>query len=160
MAMYARVEEGIVAELIDTGGYAITELFAPEFLTSMVPVPEGVDLELGAEVRSIEQTAEPLPAPETPAVLSAPDTLNTASEDPVTQERQWRSASLAASQWLAARHRDEQDLGRGTTLTAQQYLELLEHRQALREWPASSHFPEATARPEAPHWLAGMLSWP
>jgi hypothetical protein len=51
------------------------------------------------------------------------------------------------------RHRDEQELGRGTTLKAAQYLELLEYRQALRDWPDSSGFPATFSRPSAPAWL-------
>lgn len=55
------------------------------------------------------------------------------------------------------RHRDEQELGRGTTLTAKQYLELLEYRQALRDWPASDSFPEMTARPSIPVWSVSFF---
>jgi hypothetical protein len=50
------------------------------------------------------------------------------------------------------RHRDEQALGRGTTLKAAQYLELLEYRQALRDWPEASGFPAVVSRPTAPQW--------
>ena len=39
MARYARVENGVAVELIDTGDYAITQLFAPAFVESMVQVP-------------------------------------------------------------------------------------------------------------------------
>ncbi len=69
-------------------------------------------------------------------------------------ERAWRDSELRATEWLVARHRDELDLPRDTTLTAPQYVELLTYRQALRDWPAAGAFPESAERPAAPPWLA------
>ncbi|URM27963.1 phage tail assembly chaperone [Pseudomonas frederiksbergensis] len=155
MAVYARVEDGVVVELVDTGDYEINQLFAPDFLTSMVCVPEGVDVKPGTSISYIGQTFE------LPVVLGASgttDTSNTKSEDPLAQERIWRQSILVASQWLTTRHRDEQELGRVTTLTVKQHLELLEYRQALRDWPTAESFPAIAARPEVPGCLAGVLS--
>lgn len=69
------------------------------------------------------------------------------------QERQWRDDELASRQWLRDRHRDEQDLQRETTLSAEQFAELLAYLQALRDWPQSDLFPDAEQRPVAPLWI-------
>jgi hypothetical protein len=156
MAVYARLDEGVVAELIDTGNYAITELLAPGFLTSMMLIPEGAEVEVGERLSPIEPSVAPPMVSNTH--FDSTLTADMSDDDPVMQERLWRSSSLSANQWLVARHRDEQDLGRVTTLTAMQYLELLEYRQMLREWPESSQFPQTPARPAAPHWLADSRS--
>ncbi|MDR8883816.1 phage tail assembly chaperone [Burkholderia multivorans] len=56
-------------------------------------------------------------------------------------KRAQRDAALKASDWLVARHQDEQLLGDGTTLTSDEFASLLRYRQALREagdlpgWP-------------------------
>lgn len=72
-------------------------------------------------------------------------------------ERAWRDAELDGNQWLTARHRDEQDLGTSTTLTAEQFAGLLTYRQLLRDWPESPGFPDSGKRPAAPDWLAAAL---
>jgi hypothetical protein len=69
-------------------------------------------------------------------------------------EREWRNQVLGSTEWLVARQRDEQDLGRQTTLTVEQFSELLAFRQDLRDWPQSSEFPESQHRPTAPNWIA------
>ena len=70
------------------------------------------------------------------------------------QERQWRDAELASHQWLRDRHRDEQDLQRDTTLTTEQFTELLGYLQALRDWPQAELFPDFRERPASPSWIA------
>jgi hypothetical protein len=75
-------------------------------------------------------------------------------EDPATTERTWRDSEIDANEWLIFRHRAELDLHRETTLTAEQYTELLEYLQALRDWPATEAFPDSTQRPPAPPWIA------
>lgn len=72
----------------------------------------------------------------------------------IALERAWRDAELSSSEWLVNRHRDEQDMLLATTLTANQFAELLSHRQALRDWPQSDHFPTTQLRPIAPTWIA------
>lgn len=69
-------------------------------------------------------------------------------------ERVWRDGQLTATQWLTGRHRDEIDLGDALTLTADQYVELLTFRKALRDWPQGAQFPYATHRPAPPDWMA------
>lgn len=73
-------------------------------------------------------------------------------------ERTWRDAELNDTQWPVARHRDELDAGTATTLSADQFAELLAYRQALRDWPAAKAFPDSDARPAAPAWLAAALA--
>ncbi|WP_397443627.1 hypothetical protein [Pseudomonas chlororaphis] len=159
MALYARVEDDVVVELIETGSFMISQLFAADFLSSMVAVPEGVEVELGKPIPLPEQVAPLSPVVDVAAaVVLGPEVRGKATdEDAPGQERNWRQSMLSTSQWLVTRHRDEQELGRGTTLTAKQYLELLEYRQALRDWPASDSFPEMTARPPIPVWSVSFF---
>lgn len=46
-----------------------------------------------------------------------------------------RDRAIADTDWLVMRHRDELDMGKQTTITEAEYSRLLEHRQALRDWP-------------------------
>lgn len=62
-------------------------------------------------------------------------------------ERDWRSARIAESDYLAMPD---------YPITAAQRLELYAYRQALRDWPASSQ-PPAQHRPEPPLWFAEKL---
>ncbi|WP_275559874.1 phage tail assembly chaperone [Pseudomonas sp. 2(2015)] len=74
-----------------------------------------------------------------------------------TEQRDWRNAQLAGVEWLRNRHRDEQDLQREPTLSAQQFSELLAFMQQLREWPQTEQFPDAAHRPVAPAWIAEQV---
>ncbi|KIK84918.1 MULTISPECIES: phage tail assembly chaperone [unclassified Pseudomonas] len=154
MARYARVENGVAVEVIDTGDYQITQLFAPSFVESMVPVPEGMQIEIGAPVGELREEIAPLPVMESPVVISD---VVVEEQDALAAARTWRQSSLSATEWWVTRHRDEQELGRGTTLKAAQYLELLEYRQALRDWPETSQFPSAVSRPSVPTRLAALI---
>lgn len=154
MAIYARVENGVVVERIDAGEYAICELFAPSFVEMMVRVPEGQEVENGAPIGELPTVAEPLPVQQSRVVTQVPIV---AKEESGMASRAWREASLAKTEWLVTRHRDEQDLGRGTSLKPTQYLELLEYRQALRDWPDSLLFPAVDSRPATPLWLASAI---
>lgn len=154
MARYARIENGVAVEVIDTGDYAIDQLFAPAFVAAMVQVPEGLDVEIGAPMTEAASVIEPSRAPQSPVVARA---LVVEDNEPPAAERTWRQSALSATEWLITRHRDEQELGRGTTLKAQHYLELLEYRQALRDWPGAGAFPSSVSRPSAPQWLVGQI---
>lgn len=68
-------------------------------------------------------------------------------------ERSWRDAELAKQVWPRDRHRDQLEIGAGTTLTAEQFSELLVYMQALRDWPQSDAFPDSSARPVPPAFL-------
>ncbi|AMQ82472.1 MULTISPECIES: phage tail assembly chaperone [Pseudomonas] len=151
MVMYARIENGVAVEVIDTGDYAIDQLFAPAFVAAMVQVPEGVSVEIGAPMADATPAIEPSCEPQIPVIAQV---AMVDDNEPLAAERAWRQSALAATEWQVTRHRDEQELGRGTTLKAQQYLELLEYRQALRDWPGAGAFPSSVLRPSAPQWLA------
>ena len=71
-----------------------------------------------------------------------------------TEGRVWRDAQIASVQWLRDRHRDESELERDHTLSAEHYKQLLGYLQALRDWPLSERFPGVEGRPQAPDWLA------
>lgn len=69
-----------------------------------------------------------------------------------TTERAWRDSELAKQVWLRDRHRDQIELGVATTLTADQFAELLAYIRDLRDWPQSPDFPDQAKRPVAPVW--------
>lgn len=69
-------------------------------------------------------------------------------------ERGWRDTEFSRVQWLRDRHRDEQEQQMVTTLTDEQFAELLGYLQALRDWPQSNAFPASDSRPVAPPWIA------
>lgn len=71
-------------------------------------------------------------------------------------ERIWRDDALSDVRWLQERHRDEQDMQLSTTLTPEQFSELLVYRQGLRDWPQSELFPGIEHRPQPPTWLADL----
>lgn len=70
------------------------------------------------------------------------------------RERQWRDGELVAVTWLRDRHRDQLDIGADTTLTTEQFAELLLYMQQLRDWPQSGAFPDSAQRPAPPPWIA------
>jgi hypothetical protein len=74
--------------------------------------------------------------------------------EPGVTERAWRDAELSSVIWLRDRHRDQLDIGSDTTLTVEQFAELLLYMQALRDWPQSADFPDSQHRPIAPDWIA------
>ncbi|BAO62917.1 phage tail assembly chaperone [Pseudomonas protegens] len=74
--------------------------------------------------------------------------------DPDTAERAWRDAEIVRVTWVRDRHRDEVELAIETTITAQQYAELLSYIRALRDWPAGAEFPAVDHRPLPPDWIA------
>lgn len=65
------------------------------------------------------------------------------------QARATRDAKLSATTWLVERHRDEKETGT-TTLTAQEYADLLAYRQALRDVPQQAGFPADVVWPQRP----------
>jgi hypothetical protein len=79
-------------------------------------------------------------------------------EEAAEIERVWRDATLAATDGVVSRHRDEVEAGAATTLTPEQYSQLQQYRQALRNWPESGEFPLLDHRPPAPAWLADQLT--
>lgn len=69
-------------------------------------------------------------------------------------ERAWRDGVLASMVWLRDRHRDQLEIGAPTTLTTEQFAELLVFMQALRDWPQSEHFPSVSYRPANADFLS------
>ncbi|WP_409269681.1 phage tail protein [Pseudomonas sp. KCJK9044] len=70
-------------------------------------------------------------------------------------ERLWRDEQLLATDGIVTRHRDERDIAAATTLSSEQFSELLEYRQNLRNWPQADEFPDSPQqRPTAPSWIA------
>lgn len=63
-----------------------------------------------------------------------------------------RNDALAATDWLAVRHMDEQMLEQPTTLTKAQAAALGAYRKALRDLPAANGFPNV-ALPVAPNFI-------
>lgn len=74
--------------------------------------------------------------------------------DPDAVERAWRDAEIVRVAWVRDRHRDEVELAVTTTITAEQYTELLAYIRALRDWPAGAEFPAVDHRPPVPEWIA------
>lgn len=62
-----------------------------------------------------------------------------------------RANLLSRSDWLTTRHRDQLEANIPTSLTSEQFSELLTYRQALRDWPVSGDYNEAF--PSQPSWM-------
>lgn len=83
----------------------------------------------------------------------------------ITQDRQTkqranslralRDVEIRETSWLVERHRDEQDAATATTLTAEQYAELLAYRQQLRDIPTHTDWP-CIDMPPVPEWLSEL----
>lgn len=69
--------------------------------------------------------------------------------------RENRNQLLRKTDWLILRHQDEIARGVQTTLTNEQYIELLNYRQALRDLPQQSDFDPLNPQwPTPPSWLS------
>jgi len=77
-----------------------------------------------------------------------------AADQGAVAERTWRDTALASLVWLRDRHRDQLDIEVATTLSGEQFTELLVYMQALRDWPQAPDFPDSQHRPVAPAWIA------
>jgi len=78
-------------------------------------------------------------------------------EEAANEERRWRDLELQGVAWLRERHRDQAELGSDTTLSADQYSELLTYMQQLRDWPQSVSFPDSSKRPVPPDWIKDQV---
>ncbi|MFL1492608.1 phage tail assembly chaperone [Pseudomonas antarctica] len=74
--------------------------------------------------------------------------------DSAVRERMWRDGELASVMWLRERHRDQVEIKADTTLSTDQFKELMVYMQALRDWPQSAEFPGIEHRPAALAWLS------
>lgn len=68
--------------------------------------------------------------------------------------RDERDRAITATDWMVARHRDEVEAQTVTSLSLDQFKELMTYRQALRDWPDGAGFPRDESRPAAPDWLS------
>ncbi|UTH76115.1 phage tail assembly chaperone [Chromobacterium sp. IIBBL 290-4] len=100
-------------------------------------IPEGVWL--------WNQYQDWLAAGNTPLPVDLPDRGLLAS-----QVRVQRDSHLFATEWLVQRHRDEIDLGRPATLNQETFNQLMAYRQALRDVPLQTGFPERVDWPKVP----------
>lgn len=132
MKYFARLEGGYVVERLD-----VDEL--PPFHESLRWVECEADVQVGWHQAD---ASAPLLAP----VIGL--------SERAAAERQWRDVEISRVRWLRERHRDEVDLDLATTLSGEQFRELLTYVQALRDWPQSNAFPASEQRPAAPSWLA------
>ncbi|OOV98572.1 phage tail assembly chaperone [Pseudomonas sp. MF4836] len=88
-----------------------------------------------------------------PVAIAAPGpTVEQLTEN----ERVWRDQVLSTLVWLRDRHRDQLEIEVATTLSAEQFKQLLLYMQALRDWPQSLNFPDCSHRPIAPLWLSDL----
>ena len=83
---------------------------------------------------------------------------NKSVDELIYEERSWRDAQLAASEWLVNRHRDESDMQAVKSITDDEFASLLAYRQALRDLPSQIGFPDESARPPIPEWLAVLAA--
>ncbi|MHC8348709.1 tail fiber assembly protein [Pseudomonas sp. RT4P38] len=85
------------------------------------------------------------------------DPLPLTVEELSAQERFWRDTEIERVKWLRERHRDQLEIGAQTTLTPEQFGELLVYVQSLRDWPQAPEFPAEESRPAAPEWIAAQV---
>ena len=123
----------------------------------LAPPPDAVPI---SDERFLAVIAEPAPgkvrghdAQGLPILIDPPVHVLTVDEL-AAAERLWRDGQVSTTEWLVTRHRDELDMQVVTTLTAEQFVELLVYRQALRDLPQSEAFPDTAQRPVAPPWIA------
>lgn len=90
-----------------------------------------------------------------PVATYAPVPLS--NEQQASNERVWRDAVIDSTGWIVSRHRDEVELGEPTSLTTVKYDELMQYRKSLRDWTASSEFPNIESRPVQPAWLTKIV---
>lgn len=70
------------------------------------------------------------------------------------QIRMDRNILIANTDWLRMRHMDELESCPSTTLTPEQYTELLAYRKALRDFPKTAEAKaEEPAWPTPPEWM-------
>lgn len=70
------------------------------------------------------------------------------------EERDWRDQAMVVAIGMRDCHRDQLEIEVDTTLSSDQFKELLIYMQALRDWPQTDEFPNSEHRPKAPVWIA------
>ena len=107
------------------------------------PLPDDV-----VEVAAEERAALLYAASQGTIIQAGPDGTPVAVDAPAPPTeslaalaRRRRDIEVAALRWMVERHRDEIEMGRPTTLSADRYVALLDHLQTLRDVPAQAGFP-------------------
>lgn len=113
--------------------YHATQVDTPDVFRQILAMIEG-----GEPVADFEDEQRP---PEAPEVV----------------ERHWRDGQIEALRWLRERHLDEQTLGTATTLSSEQFNQLLEYLNDLRNWPQAEAFPDSDHRPVPAAWILDYL---
>lgn len=131
----------------ETGGFYPGEPYGDAIGKACVELTQEAYRDLRDEIDQGKEIAVVDGWPEAISRVVPPDQL-------IAFERDWRDSEIRSTEWLVARHREEQDLGMAPTLNAEQFPELLSYRRALRDWPQTATFPSAEFRPIAPLWIA------
>lgn len=76
-------------------------------------------------------------------------------DEKCTDARRYRDDDISSSMWVVERHRSQSELNIETTLSTQQYTELLVYHQALRNWPEQPGWPDIEMPPK-PAWLVSI----
>lgn len=75
------------------------------------------------------------------------------------EARVWRDGCIASTMWIVERHRGQVQLDGETSITNEQYIELLKFHQTLRDWPTHPEWPDID-EPVAPAWLETIQKSP
>ncbi|GGY03752.1 phage tail assembly chaperone [Paludibacterium paludis] len=73
------------------------------------------------------------------------------------QARAKRDGLVGSTDWVIARHRDQVETGVKTSITAGQYTELMQYRQALRDVPTQKGFPSSIDWPNIPAFALALM---
>lgn len=128
----------------ETGGFYLPGMEPPGLAVVEITAARHVELR---EAQSTGRVIVPDGQGQPVAVEKVPT-----SDELSARERGWRDGRLRLVSGVRDRHRDELELGLATTLTSEQFAELLEYIQQLRDWPQSEQFPAAEHRPTPPGW--------
>lgn len=136
MAIYARVDGGIVRELIviPDDGPPIEDRFHPDIVATLWDV--GQDVREGWVLDGDTLIAPPAPSVDEEALAAS--------------ARLERDLLLVDTDTAVMRHREEVELGGDTSMSGAAYLALLEYRSALRAVPTQPGFPTDIDWPQAP----------
>lgn len=131
MSNYARIDDGLVAELLSTDG-DITEMFHPGLV--WIEVPVGVDVAAGWSFADGEFSAPPPPSAEQ---------LATIAFDQRAQFMQWATGKIEPLQ-------DAIDLGEATQEETELLKALKQYRVALNRLDQQEGWPSAIQWPSPP----------
>lgn len=76
-------------------------------------------------------------------------------DDICARARGQRDLAISGSVWLVERHNGQMRLDAKTSLSENQFAELLAYHQALRDWPSQPGWPDIDMPPE-PDWLTEL----